>query len=93
MIARGGSDGRAAESAKAELEEVMGQLYKHEQRGDHAHLHPQLTTDYANILTLISGSDDPPPVNAYLRMEQLDERYDELMGQLRGLLEGMMTEQ
>jgi photosystem II stability/assembly factor-like uncharacterized protein len=92
VIARGGSDGRAAASAKAEIEEVLGQLYKHNQRGDHANLHPQLTTDYANILTLISGSDDPPPANAYLRMEQLDERYEELIGQLRSLLDQVVTE-
>jgi len=92
IIARGGSRARAAADHKAEIEEVLGQLYKHGQRGDHAHLHPQLTTDYANILTLISGSDDPPPVNAYPRMEQLDERYEELTTRLRSLLERMIAD-
>jgi hypothetical protein len=92
IIAAGGRRAEAATAAKAELESVLGQLYKHGQRGDHAHLHPQLTTDYANILTLISGADAPPPVNAYPRMEELDERFEDLMTQLRSLLDRMIAE-
>ncbi len=91
IIAAGGASARAARDTKAELEVVLGQLYKHEQRGDHANLRPQLTTDYANILTLISGSDDGPPMNAFPRMEQLDERYEELMARLRSLLDRLIA--
>ena len=92
VIAAGGARARSAVTAKAELEDVLGQLYKHGQRGDHAHLHPQLTTDYANIITFISGSDTAPPANTYPRMEQLDERYEELMSRLRSLLDRMIAE-
>ena len=91
-IDAGGANARAAEDAKAEIEDVLGQLYKHGGRGDHANIHPQLTTDYANILTLISGSDSPPPVNAFPRMEQLDERYRDLMGRLRSLLDRLIAQ-
>ena len=92
VINAGGSNARAATEAKAELEDVLGQLYKHGQRGDHAHLRPQLTTDYANILTLISGSDHAPPANAYPRFVELDVRFEELMGRLRSLLDRMIAE-
>jgi photosystem II stability/assembly factor-like uncharacterized protein len=92
IIAAGGQRAAAAAAAKAEIEAVLGQLYKHGERGDHANLHPQLTTDYANILMFISGADAAPPVNAYPRMEQLDERYETLMSQLRSLLERMIAE-
>ena len=91
IIARGGADARQAEATKAELEEVLGQLYKHGQRGDHAHLRPQLTTDYAAINTYISGSENRPPSAAYPRMEELDERFEVLMGRLRALLEGTIA--
>ena len=92
VIEAGGARAGAAADAKAELEDVLGQLYKHGQRGDHANFHPQLTTDYANILTLISGSDHAPPMNAFPRMEQLDERYEELMSRLRSLLDRMIAD-
>jgi photosystem II stability/assembly factor-like uncharacterized protein len=86
-IARGGSDATEASARKAQLEEVLGKLYKYDQRGDHANLHPQLTTDYANILTLLYGADTGPTDNAAPRMEELDARYQELMGRLRQLLD------
>ena len=70
---------------------MLGQLYKHGQRGDHAHLRPQLTTDYAAITTYISGSENRPPSAAYPRMEELDERFEVLMGRLRALLEGTIA--
>ena len=92
VIAAGGPDAEAAAAAKAEIEDVLGQLYKHGQRGDHAHLHPQLTTDYANIIMFISGADAPPPMNAFPRMDELDVRFEELMGRLRSLLDRMIAE-
>ena len=73
----------AQPKTRSELEEVLSKLYKHRQRGDHANLLPQLTTDYAAITTYISGSENRPPSAAYPRMEELDERFDELMGRLR----------
>ena len=91
VIAQGGPNAEGAVSTRAELEDVMGQLYKHNQRGDHANLRPQLTTDYAAINTYISGSENRPPSAAYPRMEELDERFDDLMTRLRILLEGMIT--
>lgn len=91
VIAGGGRDAGGATAAKAELEELMGQLYKHNQRGDHANLRPQLTTDYAAINTYISGSENRPPSAAYARMEELDERFEELMARLRSLLDGTIA--
>jgi photosystem II stability/assembly factor-like uncharacterized protein len=91
VIARGGRDAESAASTKTELEEVLAQLYKHRQRGDHANLLPQLTTDYAAINTYISGSENRPPSAAYPRMVELDERYDELMARLRALLDRMIA--
>jgi len=91
VIAAGGADADAARRTKAELETILGQLYKHGLRGDHANLHPQLTTDYAAITTYISGSENPPPSAAYPRMEELDVRFEEIMGGLRSLLERMIA--
>lgn len=91
IIARGGGDAEGAAETKAELEEVLGQLYKYNQRGDHAHLRPQLTTDYAAINSYISGSENRPPSAAYPRMEELDARFEVLMARLRGLLEGVIA--
>ncbi len=86
-IARGGAEGQEASRQKTELEAVLGKLYKHGLTGDHADLRPQLTTDYANILTLIYGADTRPTSNAYPRMEELDVRYQDLMSTLARLLE------
>jgi photosystem II stability/assembly factor-like uncharacterized protein len=91
IITGGGREAGAAAAAKADLEEVLGQLYKHRQRGDHANLRPQLTTDYAAINTYISGSENRPPSAAYPRMEELDERFEELMGRLRTLLDRLIA--
>jgi hypothetical protein len=91
VIAEGGSDAESAAATKVELEDVLSQLYKHGQRGDHAHLRPQLTTDYAAINSYISGSENRPPSAAYPRMEELDARFQVLMGRLRTLLEGMIA--
>jgi hypothetical protein len=91
VISRGGRDAEGAAAIKAKLDEVMSQLYKHNQRGDHANLRPQLTTDYAAINTYISGSENRPPSAAYPRMEELDVRFEELMARLRSLLEGIIA--
>jgi hypothetical protein len=75
-----------AQQAKAELEEVLGKLYKHGQRGDHAHLYPRLTTDYARIYTMLASSDHRPPDSAYERFEELEPVFTELMEQLEAIL-------
>jgi hypothetical protein len=90
-IARGGTEAESAAAMKAEIEDVLSQLYKHGQRGDHAHLRPQLTTDYAAINSYVSGSENRPPSAAYPRMEELDARFEVLMGRLRQLLEGTIA--
>jgi len=92
-IAGGGGAARAAREQKAALEEVLSQLYKYDQRGDHANLHPQLTTDYANILTLLYSADTGPTDNAAPRLLELDERYEELMGRLRRILDRPIAEE
>jgi hypothetical protein len=91
IIADGGREADSAAQTKAELEDVLSQLYKHGQRGDHAHLRPQLTTDYAAINTYISGSENRPPSATYPRMEELDARFEELMSRLRVLLDRMIA--
>jgi hypothetical protein len=89
-IAAGGSGAAAATKSKAEIEGILSQLYKYKQRGDHADLHPELSTDYANIITLISGADAPPTANAGPRMAELEVRFNELMGRLRRALAPIM---
>ena len=89
-IAAGGSAAGAATKAKAEIEAILSKLYKYKQRGDHADLHPELSTDYANIISLISGADAPPTANAAPRMAELDVRFNELMGRLRKALAPIM---
>ena len=91
VIAAGGRAAREAASEKTELEAVLGELYKHGEKGDHAHLHPELTTDYARIMSMISGSDHRPPANAYLRLVELEEEFSSLMSQLRAILERPIT--
>ncbi|MDP2955524.1 MAG: hypothetical protein Q8N53_03815, partial [Longimicrobiales bacterium] len=86
-IAAGGAGAQEAARQKAEMEAVLGQLYKHGLTGKHSDLRPELTTDYANILTLIYGADARPTSNAYPRMEELDARYRDLMNRLTRLLE------
>jgi photosystem II stability/assembly factor-like uncharacterized protein len=88
MIASG--DARAAGEArqlKADLEEVLGELYKHGERGDHAHLHPELTTDYARVYTMITDSDHRPPASAYQRLEELEQEFATHMSRLRRILD------
>jgi len=89
-IAAGGTAARDAAKSKAEIEAILGKLYKYKQRGDHADLHPELSTDYANIISLVSGGDGPPTTNAYPRMEELDVRFNDLMGRLKKLLAPIM---
>ena len=85
-ITAGGPAARDAARSKVELEAILSKLYKYKLRGDHADLPPELSTDYANILTLISGADAAPTANASPRMEELDLRFNDLMGRLKKLL-------
>jgi hypothetical protein len=93
IILRSGDSetGREAQRMKAELEEAVGELYKHGERGDHAHLHPELTTDYAHVYTMIDDSDHRPPASAYLRLEELEREFAEHMGRVRELLERLIS--
>jgi hypothetical protein len=91
IIAAGGRAAREAAQEKAELEEVLSELYKHGEKGDHAHLHPELTTDYARVYSMISDSDHRPPASAYPRLAELDEEFAELMTRLRRILERRPT--
>jgi hypothetical protein len=91
LIVQGGRAADSAQEAKSELEDVLGQLYKYGQRGDHAHLRPQLTTDYAAINSYISGSENRPPAATYPKLEELDVRFEELMAKLRSLLDRMIA--
>ncbi len=75
-----------AQQAKAELEEVLNELYKHGQRGDHAHLYPRLTTDYARIYTMLASSDHRPPDSAYERFDELEPVFGALMARLEEVL-------
>ena len=53
---------RRVQKTVAQLDEVAGELYKHRKSGDHAHLHPELTTSYARIYTmLITPTTGPQP--------------------------------
>jgi photosystem II stability/assembly factor-like uncharacterized protein len=89
-ITAGGPAARDAARSKVELEAILSKLYKYKLRGDHADLPPELSTDYANILTLISGADAAPTANASPRMEELDLRFNDLMGRLKKLLAPIM---
>ena len=90
-IDAGGRGASGAAREKEVLEGVLSELYKHGERGDHAHLHPELTTDYARIYTMISNSDHRPPASAYPRLEELEVEFVELMAQLRAILERPIT--
>jgi hypothetical protein len=91
IIAAGDREAGAASREKETLVGVLSELYKHGERGDHAHLHPELTTDYARIYTQISDSDHRPPASAYLRLEELEVEFEELMARLEAMLERPVT--
>jgi hypothetical protein len=91
IIAAVGQGAGDAAREKEALEAVLGELYKHGEKGDHAHLHPELTTDYARIYTMITDSDHRPPASAYLRLEELEEEFSDLMSQLQAILERPVT--
>ncbi|MFQ6047122.1 MAG: WD40/YVTN/BNR-like repeat-containing protein, partial [Gemmatimonadales bacterium] len=78
---------RRAEAARVELESALGRLYKHGQRGDHAHLYPRLTTDYARIYTMLASSDHRPPDVAYERFRELEPVFTEAMAQLEAAVD------
>ena len=91
IIDAGGRGASEAASEKAELEAVLGELYKHGEVGDHAHVHPELTTDYARIYSMISGSDHRPAASAYPRLAEIEEEFSTLMARLRAILERPIT--
>jgi hypothetical protein len=91
VIAEGGRGASSATREKEALETVLGELYKHGERGDHAHLHPELTTQYARIYSMLTGSDHRPPASAYLRLEELEVEFAELMSQLEAILQRPVT--
>jgi hypothetical protein len=91
IIDAGGSGASEAAVERAALEAVLGELYKHGEKGDHAHLHPELTTDYARIYSMISDSDHQPPASAYLRLEELEVEFAALMSRLQAILERPVT--
>jgi hypothetical protein len=91
IIASGGEPARTASQEKIELEAVLSELYKHGEQGDHAHLYPELTTDYARVYSMISDSDHRPPASAYPRLVELDQEFDELMTRLRRILDRRPT--
>lgn len=90
-IAAGGRAGREAADEKAELVAVLSELYKHGERGDHANLHPELTTDYARVYTMLTDSDDRPTASAGARLAELDQEFNALMVRLQKILERRST--
>ncbi|MFB6248865.1 MAG: WD40/YVTN/BNR-like repeat-containing protein [Salinibacter sp.] len=76
-----------ARTLNARIDSVAGELYKHEKRGDHAHLHPELTTSYARIALMLISSDHGPAASARRRFEDLEPQFDRHMSRLRALLE------
>ena len=70
-----------------DLDAVAGELYKHKESGDHAHLHPELTTSYARIYTMLNESDHQPPASARQRFEDLEPQFDRHLGRLQDIME------
>jgi len=75
-----------AASLIKKLNEVAGQLYKHKKSGDHAHLHPELTTSYARIYTMLTSSDHKPPASARQRFQDLKPEFERLTDRLEKIL-------
>jgi hypothetical protein len=71
---------------------VGSELYKHELEGDHAHLHPKLTTEYARVYTMLNSSDHRPPASAYERLNDLDPLFTDLDGQLETIYQTRLAE-
>lgn len=65
---------------------MAGELYKHRKSGDHAHLHPELTTSYARIYTMLVSSDHRPPASARQRFDDLEPQFEKHTGRLREIL-------
>jgi len=76
-----------ADALIGDLDAVAGELYKHKESGDHAHLHPELTTSYARIYTMLASSDHAPPASARQRFEDLEPQFDRHMGRAQELIE------
>jgi photosystem II stability/assembly factor-like uncharacterized protein len=81
-----------AQSIGVDLEAVGSELYKHELEGDHAHLHPKLTTEYARVYTMLNSSDHRPPASAYERLNDLDPLFTDLDGQLETIYQTRLAE-
>ena len=77
---------RRIQKIVAQLDEVAGELYKHRKSGDHAHLHPELTTSYARIYTMLISSDHRPPASARQRFDDLEPQFEKHTGRLREIL-------
>jgi photosystem II stability/assembly factor-like uncharacterized protein len=75
-----------AQEVIEELDEVASELYKHRKSGDHAHLHPELTTSYARIYTMLISSDHRPPNSARERFEDLRPEFNRHVDRLEEVL-------
>ncbi len=77
---------KAAE-VKGKTEGVASRFFKYDLEGDHAHLRPQLTTDYARIGTILESADFAPTDTSFEQFDVLQRRYDQLMEELRVIIE------
>ncbi|MFQ5691180.1 MAG: glycosyl hydrolase [Gemmatimonadota bacterium] len=77
-----------ARGIESSLVAVADSLYKYGEEGDHAHLHPRLTTEFAHLATMLIGSDDPPTASASQRLAELEVPFERLTGRLRAILDG-----
>lgn len=71
-----------ARQVGTDLTAVGSELYKHRLEGDHANLHPKLTTEYARVYDMLNASDHRPPASAYRRLDDLDPLYADLSGRM-----------
>lgn len=76
-----------ADALLGRLDGVASEFYKHRKSGDHAHVHPQLTTSYARINTMLISSDHQPPASARKRFEDLEPEFERLMGRLQEIID------
>ena len=77
---------RRAQEIVEQLDAVAGELYKHRKSGDHAHVHPELTTSYARIYTMLISSDHRPPASARRRFEDLAPQFERHRTRLQEIL-------
>ena len=77
---------KAAE-VKGKTEGVASRFFKYELEGDHAHLRPQLTTDYARIGTILESADYRPTDTSFEQFDVLQGTFDGLMEELRVIID------